>query len=276
MTSLQFISLARNNLVTIPATFLLGLNSLQQVNFSNNKISKIQYESHFSDQVDTLMILDLSNNNLEYYNFSQNSQLDSPRLEYLNISHNQISDFNPFSRSMVSYPALVTLDASHNTITKLNGVWSWPGKTKKMALETFILNNNNIDIIQSSFFAFMQRLTFLDLKNNNLTGFQKPTFITTGQRDFGVNLLGNPFVCDCNLAWLRDVPSGRLSTCLSPASDTVQPLKDVPAKVSSALRFRTTVHTFNSCTKCVGNLGMIHNRTPDCHPVSCVYSNLEI
>ena len=27
-----------------------------------------------------------------------------------------------------------------------------------------------------------------------------------------------------------------------------------------------TVPTSNSCTKCMGSPGMIHDRTPDCHP----------
>ena len=30
-----------------------------------------------------------------------------------------------------------------------------------------------------------------------------------------------------------------------------------------------TVPTLNSCTKCVGSLGIIHDRTPICHPVFC-------
>ena len=30
----------------------------------------------------------------------------------------------------------------------------------------------------------------------------------------------------------------------------------------------TTVLTFNSCTKCVGSPDIIHDRTPDCYPVS--------
>ena len=29
-----------------------------------------------------------------------------------------------------------------------------------------------------------------------------------------------------------------------------------------------TVPTFNSCSKCLGNPGIIHDRTPDCHRVS--------
>ena len=32
-------------------------------------------------------------------------------------------------------------------------------------------------------------------------------------------------------------------------------------------RSTRTVSTFNSCTKCVGSSGMIHDRMPDCHPV---------
>ena len=31
-----------------------------------------------------------------------------------------------------------------------------------------------------------------------------------------------------------------------------------------------TVPTFNSCTKCVGSAGKIHDHTPDCQPVSWV------
>ena len=33
----------------------------------------------------------------------------------------------------------------------------------------------------------------------------------------------------------------------------------------------STVPTFNSCTKCVGSPGILHNRTPDWHPVSWVW-----
>ena len=32
-------------------------------------------------------------------------------------------------------------------------------------------------------------------------------------------------------------------------------------------------HPFNLCTKCVNSLGIIHNRTPDCHPVSWAWSD---
>ena len=31
------------------------------------------------------------------------------------------------------------------------------------------------------------------------------------------------------------------------------------------------VQTFNSCTKCVGSAGIIHDRTPDCHRFSLVW-----
>ena len=34
-----------------------------------------------------------------------------------------------------------------------------------------------------------------------------------------------------------------------------------------------TVPTFNSCTKCVGSPGIIHDRTPDYHPVSWAWMN---
>ena len=34
------------------------------------------------------------------------------------------------------------------------------------------------------------------------------------------------------------------------------------------MRYDSTVPTFNSCTKCVGGLGKIRDRMPDCHPVS--------
>ena len=32
-----------------------------------------------------------------------------------------------------------------------------------------------------------------------------------------------------------------------------------------------TVPTFNSCTRWVGSLGIIHDSTPDCHPVSLAW-----
>ena len=32
-----------------------------------------------------------------------------------------------------------------------------------------------------------------------------------------------------------------------------------------------TVTTSNSCTKCMGSLGIIHDRKPKCHPVSCAW-----
>ena len=32
--------------------------------------------------------------------------------------------------------------------------------------------------------------------------------------------------------------------------------------------YLSTVMTLNSCTKCVGSTGRIHDCTPDCHPVS--------
>ena len=37
-----------------------------------------------------------------------------------------------------------------------------------------------------------------------------------------------------------------------------------------------TMQTFNSCTKCVGSPGIIHDRTPDCHPISWAYISLQL
>ena len=34
------------------------------------------------------------------------------------------------------------------------------------------------------------------------------------------------------------------------------------------IKFADEVPTFNSCTKCVASIGIIHDRTPDCHSVS--------
>ena len=36
------------------------------------------------------------------------------------------------------------------------------------------------------------------------------------------------------------------------------------SKLSVQRSKQTTVPTFNSCTKCVGSPGRIHDRTPDC------------
>ena len=37
-----------------------------------------------------------------------------------------------------------------------------------------------------------------------------------------------------------------------------------------------TLPTFKFCTKCVYSLGIIHNRTPDCHPVSWAWMTSQL
>ena len=37
-----------------------------------------------------------------------------------------------------------------------------------------------------------------------------------------------------------------------------------------------TVPTFNSCTKYVGSPAIVHERTPDCHPVACAWMTLQL
>ena len=53
----------------------------------------------------------------------------------------------------------------------------------------------------------------------------------------------------------------------------------LPALVSDRIRciiLYYTVSTFNSCTKCVCNPGVIHDRTPGCHPVSWAWMTSQL
>lgn len=134
-TSLELLSLRRNNIMYIHRRAFFGLSNLQILDLSKNLISHL-HVGQFSN-MPKLRILDLSGNNIKYL---PKDIFTSTLLEMLDLSNNDFSVVPSISLSEVGF-----------------------------SLRHFSIAFNNIDHIDSTTFPDIPYLQHLDLSYNKLT-----------------------------------------------------------------------------------------------------------
>ena len=216
--SLLGLNLSFNQIVTIPRlppplTILdLRSNKIEQFDrecFSAlSDIIEIILESNFLTSIPTnafkgnlkLQVLNLSFNRLSTID-TRVFPLDC-NLESLDISHNLIDRVVLYPDR---FPSIKQLDAIHNNISYIA-----PDRLLKIFPRSIIsinLSNNNIRSVADYSF-WLPNITDIDLRWNNISSLHKLALATPESQSRATSLYyyleGNPFYCDCHLAWFKD------------------------------------------------------------------------
>ncbi|XP_055347510.1 protein slit-like [Paramacrobiotus metropolitanus] len=118
-------------------------------------------------------------------------------LKIINISNNGITDVAPDAfNGLVSLTSLIL---AGNQITELI-----PGVFRGLkSLQLLLLNSNKITCLRVDTFSDLNNLNLLSLYDNKLASFSNGTFAPLRNLQT-LHLVRNPFVCDCNLRWLKE------------------------------------------------------------------------
>lgn len=94
---------------------------------------------------------------------------------------------------------LKNLDISHNKIVH----FPWEDLSNLTTLQLLKMNNNEMISIPKNAFANLKELRSIRINNNKFTTIVWGTFNALGSLSH-LQIMHNPFVCSCNLEWLRD------------------------------------------------------------------------
>eukprot|EP00096_Caligus_rogercresseyi_P014670 TRINITY_DN7187_c0_g1_i1.p1 TRINITY_DN7187_c0_g1~~TRINITY_DN7187_c0_g1_i1.p1 ORF type:complete len:1170 (+),score=295.93 TRINITY_DN7187_c0_g1_i1:127-3636(+) len=218
MEHLSNLVLDENAIEEVGSDVFTQLPVLNSLNLSKNRIKKLWLDLFLNNKVIEVIRLD-------------SNRLDDivglfkalPRLRVLNISNNAIDKFDWFlvPNSLVSldlrqndigeignyfsleekFSLLEDLDVSHNSLITF-GPKSLPKNLKSLSL-----GHNLISEIQIHSFIDMKHLSRVDLSGNQIKHLSKKSLLLSPDLNERSELfLGeNPFVCDCDLEWLRGI-----------------------------------------------------------------------
>ncbi|XP_058794636.1 insulin-like growth factor-binding protein complex acid labile subunit [Phymastichus coffea] len=174
--------------------FTSELTELKYLNISGNLLKNLPDTPFFY-----LKTVDLSFNNFEIIPPALNNK-NYPALENLILSENPLQKIEFYSN--LDIKSLIIRNINHLTqihekaFRKLN-------KNSNHCVNLTLANNNLSDIHENTLKGL--NLCFLDLKNNQFSYLPKKMFDSKlKSTEFGVDLEGNPFNCNCSLQWMLD------------------------------------------------------------------------
>ena len=181
---------------------------LEELYISDNRIVEVSCDIFIPDG--NFKLLDISFNNIAGFHstdvnaYFYNRGCLSSTLEKLFMQNNDLETINLSSFFFV-FPSLKTLDLSSNKMTDQTIRVAWLPEE----LETLNISRNLMDhlkIIVSDALGKTSSLKQLDASHNqisNLSIVELPHSTTTGLISFHFG--HNPFHCDCNMLWLRNL-----------------------------------------------------------------------
>jgi len=197
----QVLDLTGSNLQTLPRDAFVRANllNLQKIYLASCRIGHL--DATALRGLTNLVELDLSDNLLT--DVPGAALRDAPSLRELRLSSNPIQKVE--TRAFDSAPSLIKLDLSDCRIESLA-----PGA-----------------------FDGIDQLSHLRLQDNRLQEMQPDVVSSLPARLHGLELAGNPWICDCRNRFLRqwlhqhNVPSPATALCASPARLAGRPLVDL-------------------------------------------------
>ncbi|XP_004644048.1 carboxypeptidase N subunit 2 [Octodon degus] len=191
LRSLEELFLDSSALRELPPELFSGLFRLERLWLQHNAISHLP-PTVFSD-LGSLTSLSLQGNALR--TLPADLFTHTPHLLSLSLSHNQLVTIAEGAFTNLS--SLVSLTLSHNAIVQLPaGVFR-----DLQGLVKLYLGSNNLTALPPGLFHNLSSLELLNLSQNQLSTLPEGLF-STNHNLFNLALHGNPWQCDCHLAWL--------------------------------------------------------------------------
>ncbi|CAG0919297.1 unnamed protein product [Notodromas monacha] len=225
--ALRQLNLRKNELPSLPKDFIAGLWTLSAVDLSENGIENVQERAF--NALPNVKEVDLSRNRIVRVDpgaFEGLSSLKSLRVEgnaierlegdvfrdthdvkLVNLSHNFFDKFP--TDALRSLKSVKVVDLSHNRILEV----SQDEIEQLPDVSSVMLNDNNICKFHGSKNfrnRNITRMKTLDLHNNYLMYLPEEPFRDLMHTVNNLDVSGNPLMCDCELAWLRDIYSRQL------------------------------------------------------------------
>jgi Leucine-rich repeat (LRR) protein len=196
LASLVQLNASRNYITDIHEEAFLKQTKLETVDLSSNSLTHIEPKTFIRNP--SLQTLSLSNN--QNFRLSEDSFLSSTSLTVLHLSACNLSHIPP--KTFQELPNLRQLYISHNqiiTLHPLQGV---------QHLTTLDVSDNYLRDLQSDVFVALPKLNHLNLSFNNFS-ILTVSVITQLANVRNVDLLGNPWGCDCLMyrkmySWCRN------------------------------------------------------------------------
>ncbi|XP_053399908.1 leucine-rich repeat and fibronectin type-III domain-containing protein 5-like [Mercenaria mercenaria] len=187
----------QNNISVIRQADFSKVGSLFSLAITFSGVQHVEDEA-FSN-LRNLHVLNLANNDIQ--ELSANSFKGLSGLNSLDLSGNKCG----FNKTIFRYIGSVEhLNLGDMNIKVLqNGLFDFVPMLKNLRLYL-----NGISKIPTNVFSPLKSLGYLDISSNQLSGIQdelKPTFIK-----IHLNLGENPWQCNCQLLWLRELPGSTI------------------------------------------------------------------
>ena len=195
LPSLRILNLAKNNIASIAQATFDDVPDLHALRLDSNKISDV---NGLFANLRYLLMLNISVNRISWFDYA----LIPMGLQWLDIHGNQIEAIGNYFE-METQLKLKSLDVSGNRIQEIEAS-SFPD-----GIEIIYIYNNSLRKIAPFTFMGKQNLTRVDLTGNKLQTVDMNSFRLSKQRfhrqlpEFSVS--NNPFVCDCNMEFLKSI-----------------------------------------------------------------------
>ena len=195
LPSLRILLLARNRIGHIAQGTFDDVPDLHALRLDSNQISDIN--GLFGNLRDLLM-LNISVNRISWFDYA----LIPIGLQWLDIHSNNIENLGNYYE-MEAVLKLKSLDCSHNRIKEIDSA-SFPD-----GIEIIQISLNSLKKIAPFTFMGKQNLTRVDLTDNHLESLDSNAFRLAKTRlhrqlpEFTISR--NPYSCDCNMEWLKQV-----------------------------------------------------------------------
>ena len=236
------LKLDQNLLEAVTAADLAGLDQLQILNLASNQISQLARGAFahnrrlqavrldanritdivglFSD-LTSLRWLNISDNRIQKFDYF----LLPRSLNWLDLHRNQIEDIGNYFDKEAEL-GIHTLDISFNRLRTINA------KAIPDRVQVLSLNDNLITRIDPLTFVDKRHLVRVDLYANQIVRLEQGSLRLSSDENDGIRgslttavaarpefyLGGNPFLCDCNLEWLKTINTGSLASSSSALS----------------------------------------------------------
>lgn len=195
LPELQILNLAKNQITFIERGTFEAAPSIEAIRLDGNFLTHID---GLFNNMQGLVWLNVSDNNLTQFDFSHIPY----GLKWLDVHKNNLSELTN-TYGLDDQLHLQTLDVSFNRLEKITAS-SIPN-----TIELLFLNDNLIQEVEPHTFLHKTNLTRVDLYANRITGLDMkalrlmPFAAEKLLPEFYIG--GNPFVCDCNIEWLKAI-----------------------------------------------------------------------